>query len=636
MTHYFMDYETKSGLDLPKVGKHRYLRDREADIIMMTWAEGQNPATLWLPGMPVPFTLEAGDRVYAFNIGFDRDVQNILGARYGLPRIEWDQCIDLMAICARLALPQGLDKACKVLKLKNQKLAALGNKLKKKICMPPFKYTTAEFRDFVKYCLADTDALVEMVGVLPVRHLSPSEQACWIRTQEMNERGVTIDVSMATRVSACVSVYKDKRNGFLSHITEGELNTAGQVQKIKEFCEPRGVTLHDLTTQTVKEALEDPALDIVVRRVLEVRQDVSATSVKKFESVLHRVGDDGRLHDLLVYHAASTGRYSSRGLQIHNLARKSVEDPEALIQTFYDGSVFKKNVVGEAKMLVRSMLTAAEDCELVISDFASIEYVVCCWLAGDLYHLNEFDKGICPYKSFGVQLLEKPYKDITPEDRQVCKPGVLGGIYGLSGNGYAEYAKGYGVKATPSEGAEVIQLFRTKYKKIKALWYKLQDIVVSAVHGPDRYWTHGYVTASTKVDQAGAKWLLIRLPSGRSLAYYEPTIVRGKYGDQVTHMGIDSTTQKWVRKNLTVPRIIENVTQAVARDLLVHCESRIAEEVPAVQLFSGHDETVTECNVTLLRKVTKQVHVIMSTPPKWAKSLPLKAETYTSKRYKKG
>jgi len=145
MARYFMDYETKSGLDLPKVGKYRYLSDREADIVMMTWTNGHHPAKLWLPGMPVPFELEGDDKVYAFNIGFDRDVQNILGARYGLPRIEWEQCIDLMAICARFALPQSLDKACKVLKLKNQKLAPLGKRLKKKMCSPPFEHTHKSF-----------------------------------------------------------------------------------------------------------------------------------------------------------------------------------------------------------------------------------------------------------------------------------------------------------------------------------------------------------------------------------------------------------------------------------------------------------------------------------------------------------
>lgn len=637
MPTYFMDYETKSGLNLKKVGKYRYLRDPEADIVMLTWTDGTHPAKLWLPGMPVPFKLNAGDKACAFNIGFDRDVQNILGKRYGLPRIEWEQCIDLMAVCARLALPQNLENACKVLNLKNQKLAKLGNKLKDKICKPPFKYTKEEFKQFVRYCLVDTEALVEMAQTLPTNELHPDEQSTWVRTQKMNEAGICIDVPMAKRISACVKVYKGLRNRYLQQVTEGELKTAGQVAKIREYCEERGVTLHDLKAQTVRETLEDPNLDARVRRVLEIRQDVSATSVKKFESVLERVGSDGKLHDLLVYHAASTGRYSSRGLQIHNLAREGADNPDELIETFYDGRVFSQNVVTEAKKLVRSMIVPNEGDTFIISDFSSIEYVVCCWLAGDIHHLSEFARGRCPYKSFGVQLLNKHYDDITKGERQQCKPGVLGGIYGLSGNGYVEYAKGYGVKATPAEGARVINIFRKKYNMIKTFWYELQDIAICAVMQPGFKYEFGHIKASSVLDHKKKLWLLLELPSGRTLTYYEPKIGKGKYGDIVTHMGIDSTTQKWVRKQLSITRLVENVTQATARDLLTHCEARINREVPSVQqVFSCHDEVVVECSERTVKYAQEDVHKIMSTPPKWAGTLPLRAETFTSRRYTKG
>lgn len=633
---YFIDFETKSDLNLKEVGRARYLAHPSTDIVMLTWATRTTKAQLWLPGMPAPFQLTPRDTVYAFNSEFDRNVNNILGRKHGLYFIHLEQTIDLMAVCARLALPQNLDMASKVLKLENQKLTALGKRLMKKICSPPYTYTREEWLMFVRYGLTDTDALVEMVRVLPTDRLSPSEQRCWLRTQRMNNRGVEIDVRLAARIDQCVEAYKKHRVEFLNVVTEGEIKTAGQVAKIIEWCKEKGVSLPNLQAPTIKATLQNPSLDPQVRRVLEVRQDVASTAVKKFSTVL-RLAYRKLLKDFLVYHAASTGRYSSRGFQLHNLIRKSTEDEDELIAMFNDGRIFSLNVVQEAKKLIRSMLKARCDKELIISDFSSIEYVVCLWLAGDLYHLDAFRQGLCPYKMFASKLMHKPYEHITKDERQVAKPGVLGGIYGLSANGHVEYAKSYGITSTYEDSELTIRTFRQEYSLVKQLWYELQDIAMCAIMRPGTPYVYKHITAHVLTDKVGTRWLLLKLPSGRSLFYYDPKISSNTFGRVVVHKGLDSKTRQWATKELSITRLVENVTQATARDLLVYCEEQIDEDVSNVdQLFSCHDETVTECPVSLLQDRKEQIHKIMSTPPEWCADLPLRAETFTSKRYKKG
>lgn len=635
MTDYLIDYETKSDLDLKKVGQARYLNHKSTDIVFLTWAKRGGEVKLWLPGAPPPFKISPDDNVYAFNVSFDRNAQVILGKRYGLQFIPWEQCIDLMALCARFTLPQNLDGACKVLQLKQQKETAIGRRLMKKICSPPYKYTKQEYLEFVKYGVGDTKAIVEMVERLPADRLSPSEQRCWVRTQKMNERGIEIDVRMAAQITKCVDLYKTKLNQRLAFVTAQEIKTAGQVAKIREWCGNRGWALPDLRAQTVQEYLDNSDLDSLVRQVLEIRQDVASTAVKKFASVqqlaLNRI-----LHNILVYHAASTGRFSSRGLQIHNLFRKFVEDPDALIQEFFDGTIFTKNVVLEARKLVRSMIRARPGKTFVISDFGSIEYVVCCWLAGDNFHLEQFAKNICPYKTLAADLLSKLYDDITPEERQMGKPGVLGGIYGLGAVGYIEYAKGYGIKTTREEAETVIYTLRNNYPLVKKLWYSLVDITIAAVQNPGATYTYGYIRAKVIKDHDGSNWLLLYLPSGRPLFYYEPFVGDGKYGPIVMHWGVDSKTRRWTVKELSPNRLVENVTQATARDILTYCEDRLESEPVLEQVFNCHDEIVTECDTEKQDRGLEILHRIMSTPPEWCKSLPLRAETFISKRYTKG
>ena len=652
------DVETKSSVPID-YGSKAYLNDPYADLKCMSYKVGEVPTKLWVPGMGVPhFFLAPQEYMFAaFNIQFDQRAVNMLGRKYGFGNIRLDQCIDIMAVAARYTFPQKLATLGKVLKVKLQKMRR-GTYLVKTVCCPPFKYTQAEFEELCDYCVRDTDSMAEILSLLPADHLSPEEQRIWVETAQMNAVGVPVDVKAVRQINRIVDWYTGDKMKRMPFLTDGEIDTVHQRDKILKWCEGYGVEMENFQVDTVAEAvldveerlLDDFEDEAVLRgygkvlEVLKLRQLLGGAAVKKFKR-LQNMTLNGSIHDNLRYFGATTGRTTGGGFQFLNLPRAKVDVPEGsthdievekVLDKFRDASIIDHDdPLGEAKKLVRPMLKVGDDQTLMVRDWSSIEYVLCMWFCGEQEKVKAFAKGYDPYIGFATKLFNVRYDDVTKDQRQKSKPPILGGQYTLGANGLIGYAEGYGVFMTVDEAQFSTNTYREDHPLVKTTWYELQDTAVAAVENHRRPFSTHNTKFIVEYDRTGRHWLILTLPSKRTLYYCEPFTGLGKYGKVVKHKGINPYNKQWSTRELNISRLIENIIQALGRDILQPAVKRLALAgfSPRATVY---DEII--CVEPLLdsERRFKEMEKIMCIAPSWAPSLPLFADGYLSKRYMKG
>jgi DNA polymerase len=648
------DKEVASGAPI-EWGRHQFLTDKQAHFQCMAWSINAMPTKLWLPGMPIPAPfLSPKDYTFsAFNIQFDQLAINILGPRYGFKEIPLENCQDVMALAGRYGLPQSLEKLGKALGVNLGKLKD-GKRLVKLFCSPPFHnpkkdkiWNNQEFHKLCAYCKRDVDSMKEIISKLPASQLSASEQNVWQVTATINKRGVPVDHAAVVRINQVIDHYRATETKKVPLITDGEINTIGQRAKIIDWCSDRGVELENLQAATVDEVLKGfhvEPFDNKVYELLKLRQVLGGAAVKKYVR-LQNMTLNGRIHDNLRYYGASTGRPTGGGFQMLNLPRATIkpigeETPDDAVQrvigTFYDTTVLKDPAILEhAKALVRPMLKAPEGKRIMAADWSSIEYILLMWFAGETEKVERFRNGFDPYIDFATKIFQVEYEYVNKDQRQQAKPPVLGAGYMLGARALVEYASGYGVILTLEEAQVLVNLYRSENPKVKKSWYALKNMAQYAVrnHGVP-YRTH---RCEFKViyDRSGRHWLRFTIPSGRSLYYCEPKMASGPYGPAIKHKGVDPNKKIWTWIYLKPQRIIENCIQALGRDVMNGGLDRLIKHGynPIVQVY---DEAVMEEPKEGIQLRYEQATKLMCIPPTWAPDLPLFAEGYIAKRYRKG
>ena len=635
---YFIDFETKSDLDITKVGAMKYIHTPHSDIVCMSWAlnpppYGKGEASLWLPGGRVPFHLNEECRVYSFNALFEYRVWNILGQKYNMGDLPLHIMVDVQALCARYTFPQKLDTAAKVLEVSRLKNPQ-GKKLMGLITQPPFKYTPEELHEFYAYCLRDTEAMIDVLNALPYDQLPEDEQAVWEETQRINIRGIPIDLPLVKRVWAVANHYRDQRVKTIPDMTGDKVRNVTQVAAVRSYCSEYGIHLDNLQKETVEDTLDRDDLPYQVRDILSLRLELARTSVAKYQKLLEQV-HRGRIYDNLRYHRASTGRWGGQGFQAHNLPRATVPNVEATIRAFYDLSILEGNVMYAASALIRSCIEAPEGFEFNVIDYKAIENRVIAWVAGEEQILELHRKGLDEYIDFAAQLFGVKYNDITKLQRAMGKTVVLGAGYNLGGVGLVKYAEGYGINITTQQGQVAINEYRRTHPKIKKMWYALRDGAIKAIlHPGEVQYFHEY--RGTKFlcqkDRTGREWLVLTLPSHRSLFYPDPEVTEDTFGLIPTHMGLNSKNHQWQRLKLIPGRITENIVQALARDILAFAKTTLSQNGYEV-ILSVHDEVVIEVpdHTDQLENIEK----VMCVNPPWCPDLPLDAEGVVTRRYYK-
>lgn len=397
--------------------------------------------------------------------------------------------------------------------------------------------------------------------------------------------------------------------------------------------------LPDLTEDTVKNFLLRDDIPDDVRKVLEIRQAVSKTSVAKFSKVGEIVCKDNTMKGLLTYHGAGPGRYSSRGgLNIQNLPRPEIKDIDGLLETLLDGDIPWINalyglVPNAASSAVRAMIRAPAGHRLLVADYKAIENRCGPWLAEDKEKLKLFRKGLDEYIWFASNHLYRvPWDDVTDRMRYVAKQCCLGCLYGQGAVGYREYARKRGIILTRDQSKETVDIYREVNEIIVQYWYECNDAAINATRHKGQKFTAGKL-----MFWCGSNWLLMFLPSGRPISFYKPRIENletpwGEKRDIITILSINTHTRQWGRNKIIGSSIFQSANQGNARDIMVHGMLN-CEAAGYHQIMTVHDELVAlvKNNFGSL----EEFYDLVLDMPRWAKGLPLAVEGYEAERYRK-
>lgn len=650
-----VDTETKSGIDLPSVGRERYLSHPQADLLMFSYKLPGEDTKLWVPGdcIPIFFKQPNNFRFSAFNALFDYSVFNKFQKRYGFKAPKLEHMVDIMAVAARYGLPQSLESLGRVLDVSLPK-KKIGDSLMKACCFPPFKPTPEQWKEFCEYCIRDTDSLNEIRSKLPRPCLPVEEQECWIETMVANLDGVPVDSWSVKQVRKIVEYYIDKQTRRISVVSKGKLYSPYQAKAIVAYAAERGIRMDNLQAPTVAAKLleaEDRGVTDVAT-ILKIRKLVGGAAVKKFRR-LDDMACNGRIFDNMRHHGAGTGRVTGGGFQMLNLSRAKVKAEEGetydqaverVLKTFFDVSVLNHpDPMEQAKKLIRPMLKARDRYRLLVADWGSIEYILLMYYSGQWEKCGQFAAGKDPYVMFATDLFHTEYDKVTKAQRQMAKPPVLGSGYLLSAKGLIAYAEGYGVDMTAEQATYATNTYRETNPNVVKTWHALRRCATMAVSGNEGVEHHAFILDGEHslntmfkcvTDHSNHKWLILKLPSGRCLYYFSPHMRIGPYGKEIWHWGVDPKTKQWSRVPLKPQRIIENIIQGLGRDILYGALSqlRAAGFKPVVHAY---DEIVCEEPEDGSQHRLQEMIDIMCRKPKWMPYLPLKASGYVSQRYMK-
>lgn len=633
-----IDFETRSHTDIKKVGLDKYAKCPTTEVICMAYCqEGSQDVQLWIPNQTTApqFLFNLDTKFSAWNAAFE---YNILRHVLELP-IKWEQMIDSMAVAAANNIPQSLEEAALFLGVTEQK-DPVGKRLIQKLSKPNSKGIYNKdpelLRQMYEYC--KQDVRTEMDVVRQLRKLSSSEQDVWVLTQKINERGVPVDPQELQNALNTVYNAKSEVDSEIQGITGGV--SANQVPRLLGWLETQGCKLDDLTAETVEKKLADTNLSANVRRVLELRQLGSATSVAKYQKMLE-VQVEGRIRNTLVYHGASTGRWASRGgLNLQNIARPTLGD-EA-IETAIERVLVRGEggTMEELSSLVRSAIKAPDGYVFVDVDFSSIENRMASWIACQNDKLEMFREGLDEYKTFASSALYRvPYEEVTKDMRQIAKSAVLGCMFGQGSKGLVEYAEGMGVKLSLEQSQQAVDAYRSAYAKVKNSWYEFERLAIEAIRNPNVAFRPEGRQATKIAFKYAQNALWMQLPSGRLICWREPEVEKqltpwGAMKDGITVRNQSTFTRKWGRNKLIGSSIFQSAVQGAARDMLA--ESSLLLELNGFEVLNlVHDEVLLIVRETEGEKSLKTIEQIMTTPPKWASDFPLAAEGWYGKRYRK-
>lgn len=636
MSLIYIDFETRSEIDLNKHGVHNYLAGKEADIICLGYKIDDGPTRLWKPGNELPsYILNADDHTfYAHNAQFDIKVWNTLGKKYGFPLVTANMFIDVMALCGRFTYHQSLEDAGKDLNLKLKKNPR-GKVLIKKICTPPFEYTQQDIQEFYEYCKRDVDSMYELIKALPASKLSEQEQKIWELTVKINNNGLPIDIASAKNIYKLTEIYKEDMNELLPALTNNQVTKATQTQRIVKWLQSQGVKTNNLQAATVEKLLTKPNLPENVETVLELRQELGRSSTAKYLRLIELEHKE-RIYDNLRYYAANTGRWGGMNFQLHNLPRSKVEDAQPIIDQFNNLEIIDNDPIKAAKSIIRGMICGSKGKMICAVDYTGIENRGLAWVADDYETLNLFKQDLDQYKDMASYLYNVSYDNINDDQRYHGKQLVLGCGYGLGWKGYMKYMEGYGTPITEEVAQFGVNAWRTKYYKVVQLWYKCKDAAINAITYPGHEFTvNNKCKFKVVKDRNKTKWLQLTIPSGRNLYYNKPEFQEGVYGLEPTAMGINPYTKKWMRMKIIPGRFVENIVQALSRDILVEGKLNLDNACYKI-IGSVHDEVIIELPEQFNNEDTlNNIIDLMCIMPKWAEGIPLAAEGIIEKRYRK-
>ena len=499
----------------------------------------------------------------------------------------------------------------------------------------------ATFATLYDYCKQDVE--VERALRKRMMELSDDEQALWTLDYKINQRGIQIDLKAVDAAIKLVEAEKARLNRDILKCTGGVVGSCTEVQLLIKWIRSQGVEVAGLAKADVLDSLSGE-LPAQVRAALELRKEAAKSSTAKLLAMRERASSDGRVRGTAQYHGASTGRWAHRGIQPGNLPRprngikpKHISEMIGMLGNRDLLDMSYGPVMAALADCIRGMLIPAPGNDFVAADFSAIEARVLAWLAGEEKVLDIFRTHGKIYEHAAAGIYHKPMDEVNKDERQIGKVAVLALGYGGGVGAFQSMARVYGVKVEDGEADGIKVAWREAHKKIVRYWYDLEGAAVNAVE----------LGVVCKAGPAGRQvafvkkgsFLWCRLPSGRVLCYPYPVVKDTKtpWGDMKSalhFMSVNGTTNKWEETSTYGGSLAENVTQAVARDLLAHGMMSLEHQGYPI-VMHVHDEVVVEIPTSSDDTTLKRIESLMSETPSWAAGLPVTAEGWRARRFQK-
>lgn len=646
----FLDIETYSSVDIKSCGAAKYIESPDFEILMIGYAFDDEPVRVidLASGEEIPEEVEEAffdeDVIkHAHNAAFERRSFKRVG--YDIPVSQW-RCSAVKA--AYCGLPLSLDQVSKVLDLQDKKLDS-GKLLIKYFSCPckPTKVNGGRTRNYPwhapekwalykEYNEFDVRAEREIVRKLEMFDIPEMEQALYELDQNINDRGILIDLEMAKHAIEIDEWYSAQLSDSVKRLTG--LSNPNSAAQLKQWLSDTIGRPVDTLLKAEIPALIESCNNADAEFVLKARQRLAKSSVKKYAAMLNCACADNRARGLFQFYGANrTGRWAGRLIQLQNLPQNHIAELDLArslvasnqgedIELLYD------DVPSILSQLIRTAFIAPEGMTYAVADFSAIEARVISWLANEEWRLEVFRTHGKIYEATASRMFGVPIEMVTKGSDLRQKGKIAELALGYEGSlGAMKRMGGERMGLSDAEMMASVRKWRSANEGIVDFWHAMNACAIKAV----RFQTtvdSGYHNIIFRYEHGN---LTIQLPSGRKLFYYNARIQKSaKSSEAVCYEGVVQETKQWGRIDTYGGKLTENIVQATARDLLGETMLRLdAEGFPLV--MHVHDEVVAEVPEELAEQKLNRMCEIMATEIPWAKGLPLKGDGYITKYYKK-
>jgi DNA polymerase len=633
-----LDFETRSTVSIKDVGAYRYFEHPTTRPMCVAASYGPHLGVFTdFENMPEWFLDALADEnvpIHAHNSTVERlCIREICGPKFGWPVPKGKRWRCSAARARRLALPGKLEKLGPALGLPDDELKdkeghkvmlRLTKPLPKRSNSPPgFQWDDdpAKHARMHQYCLRDvTGEEAAEARMLP---MTPEELDYYHFTERLNDRGVRIDVRLIRRLV-------HRAPGALANFAVQKVTNVAQLKQW--VYDETGVELKTLRKEDMDGLVgEANALGLPKRiiRVLKLRQDGAKSSISKLLRALDRVSRDGRLRGEFVYHGASTGRYTSMGVQLQNLIRDCLKDFDKEIQDL-DNFTLEK-----ITLAIRGCFIPAEGHVFVDADYNAIEARGVAWLAGCEKLVRIFRENGDPYCEMGSVIYKRTITAADEWERFVGKQTILGCGYGMGWQKFYDQCVKFGKPVDEETAERSVTAYRETYPEIPKLWRDMEHAAIMAVKHPGETFEIPNGLIRFRVLNG---YLQMALPSGRRLFYKDPLVRRvmkfGRMRDQLTFMGIHPKTKQWARETTWGGTLTENAVQAISRDVLFRAMLTL-DRMGIPLVLSVHDQIVAEVLKVDGDWACRQTKRVMESVPPWARGFPIKTTPKLALRFGK-
>jgi DNA polymerase bacteriophage-type len=664
----YLDFETRSILDVKKVGAWAYASHPSTDITCMGFARDDGPIHLRRRETLSNYAdyFHEGSLITAHSVQFEYAIWHfILHKRYGWPeRLDpklWDCTLARSLMCG---LPASLE-GCALALNANHKKDINGRQAMHETCKPEgftsegtpiWNENPDVLGRLYRYNENDIETERSIDKILPP--LPVVERKIFELDLLMNRRGIAIDVQSCRAAVEIATKETDLLNAKLRQLTNGAVDSASRIQKMKRWIVTQGVKLpvkpnkkgelnedkETLDKEAINKLLTVPSIPKFVMDVIKIRQEVAKSSVAKFTAMLQHACEDGRTRGTFQYYGAHTGRWAGRGIQPQNYPQGlDARDQETAIELLSDPTFFSHVFDGTTMYtlsgILRGMLIADKGKTLIGADYNAIEARIVFWLADEIGALSMYARKESPYLEMGKLIFNKIISKENAKEYALAKMTVLGAGFGMGWKRFQVQAINRGVEISDELAQHAIQTYRRHYMNVPKLWYEMQKAAIQAVLNPSGLFKCSKVTWTKDGD-----FLYCLLPSGRALRYFRPKIKieDGLYEEQQVLRYWTSADEGAIKKECNGMlgqyrtwggELVENVVQALARDIMANGMLKVENKgYPLV--LTVHDELVAEVQTEKAGSIDDFTALMCETPI-WAKTCPIAAEGWIGKRYRK-